>query len=344
MDCELSIIVPVFNCREYLERTVKSLITQSVPTYEVLLIDDGSTDGSAELCDSLSGKYDNVDSYHISNGGPGHARNVGIQQANGKYIAFCDSDDIPCHNMYGLLLDSLKEQQVDLILCDIYTERDGKPFGFPWNRNIRFDGEEVKSELLASMLGNLSDDDNSQPVWGSSVRCVYRRDIIMDHGIKFPEDIRFAEDLVFNIHYINHIKSCYILNEVLYRYTFNHASLMNSHVNYNPTIFTQRLKLVDYVIDLVKGADCSEMLLKRFATSQRCYFLECVGNAARSVKKNGLINAYREIRTVVRHTAVHKVFKDYDARSLKKRLSYSLIKHRVSILLLIYYYIRLGRG
>lgn len=343
MACELSIIVPVYNCREYLERTVCALLTQAVPAYEILLIDDGSNDGSSELCDSLTARYSNVRSFHMVNGGPGYARNIGIEHANGQYIAFCDSDDIPDDNMYGLLLGMLKEQHVDLALCDIYTERDEKAFGFPWNASVRFEGKDVESELIASMLGNLSDNDSTQPVWGSSVRCIYRRDIIQDHSIRFPEDIRFAEDLVFNLRYISHISSCYILNEVLYRYTYNYASLMNSHVKYNPTAFEQRIKLVEYVTDIIARLDNVDEFLKRFLTSQRCYFVESVGNAVRSTSNHGLLYAYCEIRDIINHPAVRNAFKDYDARTLKKRLSYGLIKHRMSILLLCYYYIRLRR-
>lgn len=343
MDCELSIIVPVYNCREYLERTVCALLTQSVQAYEVLLIDDGSNDGSSELCDSLAVRYSNVRSYHVANGGPGYARNIGIEHLKGQYIAFCDSDDIPSDNMYGLLLETLREQQVDLVLCDIYTERDGKAFGFPWGPSVRFAGKDVESELMASMLGNLSDNDSAQPIWGSSVRCVYRRDIIQDNGIRFPEDIRFAEDLVFNLRYISHIKSCYILNKVLYRYTYNLASLMNSHVKYNPTLFEQRIKLVEYVADIIAQLDSAEDLMKRFFTSQRCYFVESVGNAVRSTCDHGLLYAYREICDIIKHPTVRRAFKDYDAMALKKRVSYGLIKHKMSALLLCYYYIRLRR-
>lgn len=343
MDNELSIIVPVYNCHKFLERTVNALLTQNVSTYEILLVDDGSTDASSILCDKLSSKHPNVRCFHIENSGPGFARNFGIERANAKYIAFCDSDDIPHPNMYGILLDTLKAQSVDLVLCDIYTERDGRAFGFPWKSNIRFEGETLVSNIIASMLGNLSDNDATQPVWGSSVRCMYRRDIILDNNIRFPQDIRFAEDLVFNIRYLSNINSCYILNEVLYRYTFNQESLMNSYGDYNPTTFEQRIRLVRYINRIISHLSENAELTQRFETSQRCYYVECIGNAARAIKKHGLRQAYLETRSIVNHPDVIKAFSRYDAQSLKKRLSYGMIRNKMSLLLLCYFFIRLRK-
>ncbi|MCM1066929.1 MAG: glycosyltransferase [Muribaculaceae bacterium] len=339
----MSIIVPVYNCKDYLARTVEALATQDLPLYEIILVDDGSTDGSAELCDKLAQEQPVVKCHHLTNGGPGRARNYGIEHAAGKYISFCDADDIPASNMYGKMLDVLKQQSVDLVLCDIYTERDGRAFGFPWSGNVHFEGEDASKELFAAMLGNLSDNDTTQPVWGSSVRCIYRKDILIGRHIRFPEDIRFAEDLVFNVRYIKWIKSCYILNEVLYRYTFNPDSLMNGHVKYNPTNFRQRLSLVSYITEIIKDTEWAAELLERFRTTQRSYFIESVGNAARAIGDKGYGHAYNEIKKIVHHPVVMKAFASYDAGSAKKWLSYFMVHRKLTALLLLYYRIRLGK-
>lgn len=340
---ELSIIVPVYNCESYIERTVGLLLTQQLDSYEIVLVDDGSEDSSPVLCDELARKNDNIRVLHIQNSGPGHARNVGIDNAEGKYIAFCDADDQPAANMYGRMVSIMGKEGVDFVICDIFSERDNRAFGFPWgDTNVSFSGDEVVSHLLASMIGNMSDNDTQTPVWGSSVRCIYRKDILDKYKIRFPEDIRFAEDLVFNIRYIKNISSCFVLNEALYRYTFNNDSLMNSHVRYNKNAFNERVKLVEYIEDEIAPiSPIGDGLKHRFLTSQRCYFLESVGNAARAVKTEGRSCALSEIRTIVNHPMVTKAFESFDAKQIKKKLSYLLIQKKLARVLLAYFSIRL---
>lgn len=340
---ELSIIVPVYNCESYLERTVGLLLTQQLDSYEIVLVDDGSLDRSPTICDELAHLNRNIRVLHIKNSGPGHARNIGINNADGKYIAFCDADDQPAANMYGRMVSIMKTEDVDYVICDIFSERDGRAFGFPWGgNNVLFSGEEVITKLLASMLGNRSDNDTQTPVWGSSVRCIYKKDIIDSHKIRFPEDIRFAEDLVFNIRYIKNINSCFVLNEALYRYTFNGDSLMNSHVRYNKNAFNERVKLVQYIEDAIDQLSSSEDELKeRFLTSQRCYFIESVGNAARAVNTEGRSYALSEIRAIVNHPLVLNAFAQFDAKGVKKKMSYLLIQKKLARILLAYFAVRL---
>lgn len=339
--CELSIIVPVYKAEKYLERTVEALLTQQNVDYEVLLVEDGSPDKSGEICDLLCQKNSKIRCLHISNGGPSRARNIGISHTSAKYIAFCDSDDVPAYNMYGQLLEALKEQKSQLSLCDIFTERDNKNFGFPWSGNRFFIGRECQEELLASMLGNRDDDDMTQPIWGSSVRSIYLRDIIERYNVRFPEDIRFAEDLVFNVHYLAHCSSAFILNKVLYRYMLNGESLMNSFKRYNPDMFNERLALIKYIENAVKPIDKDGELEIRFKTSQRCYIHECIGNCARSIPNFGYIHAFKEIRDITRNTRVKELFSGLKVRDNRKKLIYNLIHLRCNALLLLYYAIRL---
>lgn len=340
MGCDLSIIVPIFNAQNYIRRTIQSLLTQQLTHYEVIMVDDGSTDQSSYICQNIADQYSNVKYFRTDNLGPGHARNCGIKHASGEYIAFCDSDDLPSPNMYGLLTDDLRRHKVDYSLCDIFSERDDRAFGFPWSGNIKLKDDDIILKLMSSMLGNLSDNDSTRPIWGSSVRCIYRHDLITEFNITFPENIRFAEDLVFNIRYIRRIKSCFVRNEALYRYTFNRESLMNSHTRYNKNAFKEHLELVRYILDEISHIKYKDELLARFTTIQRCYFLECVGNAARSIKSKGYRYALKEISSIVKHPVVCNAFNQFDAKQIKKRLSYSLIKTQCVRFLLIYFAIR----
>lgn len=339
--CDLSIIVPVYNAENYLSRIVGLLLTQKDVSFEIILVNDGSTDKSAVICDDLSAQDDRIRCLHIENGGPGRARNYGIDVAQGRYIAFCDSDDLPSENMYGTLYGYLCKNDVDYCMCDFFSERDGRAFGFPWSGNQRFEGQEVIKNLLASMVGNQNDDESEVPVWGSSCRAIYKKELIDKHNVRFPEDIRFAEDLVFNVRYLEYCRSAYVLDEVLYRYVWNKDSLMNSFVRYRENMLQERLTLVHYLYDAVALGEQEGDLHNRLATSSRCYFHECVGNAARAVPKKGVMYAYKEIKTILHTPEVCKAFKRFEVLNSKKRLLYSLIQRKCTFLLTAYYTIRL---
>lgn len=109
----ISVIVPVYNVKEYLSRCVDSLRKQTYPRLEILLVDDGSEDGTEELCDELAGEDERIRVFHKENGGSSSARNLGIEKARGEYLGFVDSDDYVEYNMYELLQEALEQWGAD---------------------------------------------------------------------------------------------------------------------------------------------------------------------------------------------------------------------------------------
>lgn len=110
----ISIIIPVYNIEKYLERCVKSVCGQTYKNLEILLVDDGSSDGSGALCDKLAGEDERIRVFHKENGGSSSARNLGISQARGEYIGFVDSDDYISENMYELLVGAVQEYRAQI--------------------------------------------------------------------------------------------------------------------------------------------------------------------------------------------------------------------------------------
>ena len=110
----ISIIVPVYNIKEYLPRCVDSLREQTYPNIEILLVDDGSTDGTGALCDELAAKDERIRVFHKENGGSSSARNIGLSKAQGEYIGFVDSDDYVEPDMYECLYRALQEQDAQI--------------------------------------------------------------------------------------------------------------------------------------------------------------------------------------------------------------------------------------
>lgn len=344
MTPEISIIVPIYNAEAYLKETLEALLSQTLEAYEIILVDNGSTDRSGEICSEYLRKHENIRCCSIEKRGPGCARNYGLSVARGRYIGFCDADDLPDREMYRTLRDSLRDFSADLALCDIYSERDQRRFGFPWEGKRCFSGEGIEREFLPELIGNESDNDQKVPVWGSVVRCLYRREIIARHGICFPEELSFAEDLIFTLRYVVHCRKIYICDAALYWYRCTPDSLMNSHSRYKENMFNERLKLVHCVEEVLSGFRNDALLRKRLATTERCYYAECVGNACCMRGKRAGVRSYLKVREIVRAPEVVRAFARFDARGGRKRILYFLVAKRQSLLLWLYFQIRLRQA
>lgn len=114
----ISIIVPVYNVEKYIENTINSLLAQSYPNVEIILVDDGSTDFSGKICDRYSNEHNNIKTFHKKNGGLADARNYGLNNANGIYVCFVDGDDYIHENMIEYLYDSLQRNSAQVSVCN----------------------------------------------------------------------------------------------------------------------------------------------------------------------------------------------------------------------------------
>ena len=125
MEPKISIIVPVYNVEQYLERCVESLINQTHKNIEIILVDDGSKDNSGKLCDELAQRDSRIVVYHKENGGLSGARNYGIDKATSDYVGFVDSDDFVDEDMYEILLSNLLKYDSEISFCrlnDVYND------------------------------------------------------------------------------------------------------------------------------------------------------------------------------------------------------------------------------
>jgi glycosyltransferase involved in cell wall biosynthesis len=117
---EISIIVPVYNVEKYLEKCLKSILHQIFSDFELILIDDGSTDSSGRICDEYLKRDSRIKVFHKENGGLSSARNYGIEKSTGKYIGFVDSDDYIAKDMYEVLYNNLQRENADVSMCGNY--------------------------------------------------------------------------------------------------------------------------------------------------------------------------------------------------------------------------------
>ncbi len=207
MGNKISIIVPVYNCNDYLDLCVKKLLDQTYDNYEIILVDDGSTDGSYIKCKKWSKRSDKIIFYHQKNCGVSCARNLGIKKATGDYISFVDSDDLVNKCFLEKLLDGYKED-VQLSVVGI----------LPNNKlELRESGKEGKRIITSQEASKFIFE--NKLFFGFPVNKLYRKDIIDKMGLHpFDEDIHNCEDTLFNVKYLTYCKKISFNKIVLYTY------------------------------------------------------------------------------------------------------------------------------
>lgn len=213
---EVSVIVPVYNVEEYLDRCLKSLINQEFDNYEVIVVNDGSPDNSQTIIDEYVKNYpDKIISFEKENGGVSSARNYGLKKAKGKYVAFVDSDDYVSKNYLKILYDKAINNDSDIVICDMYKT-------FPNRKEIMRGKDNAISD-------NKKDQILSIPAcWNK----LYKKSLFIDNDIYFPE-ISYGEDLATTIRLIISSKKITYVDKPLYYYIQRDNSLMNQK-KYNP--------------------------------------------------------------------------------------------------------------
>lgn len=186
---KFSVVIPVYNVKDYLAKCVQSVLAQQIESYEIILVDDGSTDGSGELCDALAQrKPDCIRVIHKPNGGLGDARNVGLEQAKGEYLVFIDSDDYIAPNMLRELSEKIEQTHADIIT-----------FGFRVDKNG--DTSEIHiDDLPEDHVFTLQSLPELLLALPNAWTRIYKRTLFLETGIRYPgrvwyEDIRTTTKL-----------------------------------------------------------------------------------------------------------------------------------------------------
>lgn len=191
----ISVIIPIYNTEEYLEECLESILAQTVPFYEIILINDGSTDKSAEICKSYCVRYSNIRLVEQSNQGQGNARNRGIQMASGDYIVFIDSDDKVFENMNETIIKNLSQNPVDVLYFSADIKDD---IGTYSEKNDYIRRNDICDMTLTGVdFFVRTYQDNNYIV--SPCLAAYDRSFIVDKKITFPTRIVY-EDIPFFLH------------------------------------------------------------------------------------------------------------------------------------------------
>ena len=210
---DLSIIIPVYNVENYLRRGLDSILLQpSSITYEILLINDGSSDKSGAICDEYQSNFSNVFVSHIENNGVAEARNLGISLSKGNYLYFMDPDDFLSDNFFDKISSNLK-QKWD-VLCFGYNEiKENKNTVLSCRPHFYTHCGLLRKNEFRNEFIELFKTDMMYNVWSR----IYNKTFILKHDIRFPNK-QIGEDTLFNFQVYRHLNTILFIDSTLYNY------------------------------------------------------------------------------------------------------------------------------
>ena len=270
--CELvSVIIPVYESEAYLKECVQSVQMQSYKNVEILLIDDGSTDGSAQICDRLGETYPNVHVFHQSNKGVSAARNKGIEMAHGEFVLFLDSDDYLNETIIHEAVDVLRDAKVDLCLFGFQMFSQNSYYKYesriPFSGRVRIERSQWGDFLIRLYQTNI-------------LHCIgtklYRKKILDQYSIRFAEDKAYYEDIMFCLLYIQRCNTLTFLDQAGYYYRVGNSGSLSQKYSINRigAVFDTYVLLKE-LLDKEWNPDLQEWFYQSFAgRAEDCFMKE----------------------------------------------------------------------
>ncbi len=247
----ISIIIPVYNIKPYISQCLESVLVQTYRNWELILIDDGSNDGSREVCDEYALKYPIISVLHTPNRGVGAARNLGIDKAKGEWLVFIDGDDIISKDFLESLIRNAITYDSDLTITryTIHLQQNNESI-----KHITQPGFYKKSEIGKGFLNQ------KHPLLYSSCYRLFKTNLIKENKIQFSQDLNLGEDYVFAIQYLSIVQSVLFINEGEYQYLKREGSL-----SHKKRVFKESLKVFQTIqstyYDKIKNRYSKEMEL-----------------------------------------------------------------------------------
>lgn len=214
MTDKISIIVPVYNVEQYIDKCVESIVNQTYKNIEIILVDDGSPDSCPLICDKWAEKDSRIKVLHKENSGVSSARNAGIDASHGDYIGFVDGDDYINADMFSKLINAYSADDIDLAACG-YLRGD---------RNVSKESTVIfnNTEIYYVMF-----DIEKHPYFEGFVwNKLYKSEIIKKNNLYFEENLKMCEDTLFNFNYFAFANKAMVIDSSLYNYICRESSVM----------------------------------------------------------------------------------------------------------------------
>lgn len=217
----ISVIIPVYNIAQYLPRCIESVINQTYDKLQIILIDDGSTDGSDNICDQYANKDGRITVVHKKNGGLVSARKAGLQIASGEYIGFVDGDDYIERNMFQQLCDLIEETNADFVNTGFKKNDGNEIYGADTFKTYLINNENIAYFYKHNIFDLFSEDCIYPSIWSK----LFKKEVIIKSYMNLPDEQSYGEDLLCLCKSVYYSKKIVTLNNAYYHYTLRENSL-----------------------------------------------------------------------------------------------------------------------
>lgn len=297
----VSVVIPVYNAERWLGYCLNSIMSQTYPYLEAILVNDGSTDSSLEICEHYAALDDRFKVIDIPNGGVSNARNTGVKAAQGKWLVFVDSDDVVSKNMLNLMVDGAIRTEKELVVCSMLM----LDFALPSSPQIR-----ICSDWLGNGEHILSKQEFQKQrmrlIWHTSLLegpCakLYSLGLWRELGLAFPCDLSLGEDFVTNMQYYAACNGVTFINETVYYYNNIAGSDSLTH-KYRPDLFENKMYLMHRLAEHLGG-------IENLCTEERaCYFNYVAMTGFRCIEE--VVLGKHEVADTDKSDAISKIISD----------------------------------
>ncbi|MCC5894493.1 MAG: glycosyltransferase family 2 protein [Alkalibacterium sp.] len=310
-----SIVMPAYNCERTIGKTIESLQSQEWTDFECIIVNDGSSDNTQEVIDSYAHKDSRIRTVKKENGGPGSARNKGIEKAKGVYLYLMDSDDALPEKTLKTYAANLTEHDPDLIVSSYQLHvMDGDDLVD--KRTVQVKDQWLSSnDQFLEKLHDLLEKQLMYVIWNK----VYKLSIVKENNITFP-NYSSCEDRLFNLQYFHHVESCQVLSDVLYHYTFDGRNSLTNR--FLPNKFETFEEFYRTLLNLTnKHEDISSALFLKGTMS-------CIIPFHSEEYPYSFNEKRKNIKRILRHPSVVKAAQMSATNSLMRKVMAGLFKSK----------------
>ena len=335
MEIKVSVIVPVYNTKQYLEKCVESIINQTYKNLEIILVDDGSNDGSSDICDELAARDDRIRVIHKENGGAASARNLGLDEADGSYLMFIDADDWIDGETVQTLVERICETSADVVRFNYVREFPDKQLSKKntfLKEGLVTDGEcrKVRRQILGLVGEELAHPENMNFLASCGFN-IYNKSVVLESGARFVplSETGSFNDGLFNFTVFGSVKSFDFIDRPFYHYRKTNSGAATA--NYRKNYLSRQLVLFDKLESELNKSEDSKYFHQAF--NNRIVFSSMEGALNAMRNKAGFRARYREIKAFLKNERFKAAYRTFSLKTLglKWKIYFFFIKHSMPL-------------
>lgn len=333
----VSVIVPVYNTEAYLKECVDSIVNQTYQNLEIILVDDGATDGCPEICDEYALEDQRVRVIHKTNGGLSTAREAGILNSNGKYLMIVDSDDWIDLDTIGECVRVAEGDNSECVLFSYVKEYGNRSIAnYLFSYSFCYGEEETEEKIHRRIIGFRKEElqhperiDNLSTLWGK----LYKKEIALKGRIVSEREVGTSEDIIFNIYALEQCKSVSYIHQCFYHY--RRSNLQAATMKYKPQLYEKWKRLYEIFNEYINNSGKEDVYRELFLNRVACGVIGLGLNEANAthsvfVKRNNL-------KIILEDAFYRKAFQelDYSYCPMKWKVFFVLCKGQCTFLLVV---------